>query len=256
MNLISIETYKELIYLELPTGASFVCRNEEEASRILKEIFEKKYYSDPRIHSGRVIRIVDLGAHIGLTTLFFSQVYPNATIESYEPNPFNFQLLFLNTDKIKHRTLISPKAVVVVDVNNNQLFMARGVKAGWTWGNSMIESHWNREQNTVPIEVPTIDIRDVLSKDIDILKIDVEGLEYDLIIGAGDLIQNVKYIFCEFHGIKKHDKNELKDLVNFLEQKGFEVEIICTDLEFDWKNEASIDQKLFLIKCFQNKYLK
>src|ERR1700737_1617681 len=55
---------------------------------LIKQILDDRIYDvdvrDPR-------RIVDLGANIGIATIFFALKYPNAHIDAYEPSPVAYQ---------------------------------------------------------------------------------------------------------------------------------------------------------------------
>src|SRR5260370_35941728 len=46
--------------------------------------------------------IVDAGAYTGLSTVYFALKYPDACIIALEPSPYNFDLLELNTAKLKN----------------------------------------------------------------------------------------------------------------------------------------------------------
>ncbi len=68
--------------LKIPDSASFLSS--------FKEIFVDKIYAFPQ--AGKAPRILDLGANIGLSVLYFKSLFPDALIEAYEPDPqiFNF----------------------------------------------------------------------------------------------------------------------------------------------------------------------
>lgn len=57
------------------------------------EIFVQKEYN---IDLGDPMFIVDAGAHIGLSSVFFTSKYPKATIVAIEPEPSNFNILLMN----------------------------------------------------------------------------------------------------------------------------------------------------------------
>ena len=49
--------------------------------------------------------IIDLGANIGLTSVFFKTKYPNAKVIAVEPEQFNFELLKKNTASFNNMIL-------------------------------------------------------------------------------------------------------------------------------------------------------
>src|SRR5690349_947133 len=80
--------------------------NSEEFNELKKELYtEHRYYleldkEDPVI--------LDMGAHIGLATLYFKQIYPEATITAFEPHPGNFAILQKNVleNQLKNVALV------------------------------------------------------------------------------------------------------------------------------------------------------
>jgi len=63
---------------------------------IFHEVFCYEAYRPPRQIGSDVRTVVDLGANIGLTTLYFQQYFPNASYLCVEPNPANAALLRRN----------------------------------------------------------------------------------------------------------------------------------------------------------------
>ncbi|MFM9143654.1 MAG: FkbM family methyltransferase, partial [Bacteroidota bacterium] len=55
------------------------------------EIYYEQGYLFPADKESLVI--YDCGSNIGLSLLFFSEKYPNARIEAYEPSPMVFNVL-------------------------------------------------------------------------------------------------------------------------------------------------------------------
>ena len=58
-------------------------------------------------------------------------------------------------------------------------------------------------------------------KDIDFLKIDTEGYEFNVLQGFEDTLENVKIIQFEYGGTYLDNNIKLIDVINHLEQKGF-----------------------------------
>lgn len=56
---------------------------------------------------------------------------------------------------------------------------------------------------------------------IDLLKVDVEGHELDVLIGAGDFIQKIKLIQFEFGGTNIDTRNYFRDYFYFFKNNGF-----------------------------------
>jgi FkbM family methyltransferase len=61
-------------------------------------------------------RIIDLGANIGLVSIFYALKYPNATIDAYEPDPRTYEFLIKNTRGLNvrcHQEAIADKRGMV-----------------------------------------------------------------------------------------------------------------------------------------------
>jgi hypothetical protein len=65
--------------------------------------------------------IVDCGANIGMTSLYFSQRYPNSRIFAIEPEPTNFKLLKQNTAAVDR---IVPLEAAIVGTSRKQVQFA------------------------------------------------------------------------------------------------------------------------------------
>ena len=65
--------------------------NSDEFYELKKEIFSENCYyielekEDPYI--------IDLGAHIGMSVVYFKMLFPKAKILAFEPVPYNFEIL-------------------------------------------------------------------------------------------------------------------------------------------------------------------
>lgn len=191
---------------------------------------------------------MDLGANIGLASIYFAQCFEGCTIESYEPNPFNYQLLRTNT--LHYKNINTFPYAVTTSKKEKYLYLAKGLKQGWTWGNSMIENHWDRDQNVLPLQVPTINVSKLTKTKIDILKIDVEGLEYRIIKKIGKNLKNINIILIEFHGTKTRTKEDLLEILEILKTNEFSVDLISNS-EKDLSKLDSIDKTLFWIYAYK-----
>ena len=68
--------------------------NSEEYHHLKREVFTSDLYYFETENPNPFI--IDLGAHIGLSTLYFKQTYPGSEIIAIEPNPGTFELLEQN----------------------------------------------------------------------------------------------------------------------------------------------------------------
>ena len=137
--------------------------------------------------------IIDGGANIGLTSVFFANRYPKAEIVAVEPEEGNFEMLRRNTEKYESVRLI---------------------RAG-IWGHSAIlsvvdEGKGNNSFTVTEILSPkpgsinAISIYDIMQQrnweTIDILKLDIEGAEKNVFEKNFEKwLPKVKILIIEFH---------------------------------------------------------
>jgi FkbM family methyltransferase len=172
-----------------------------------EEIFAKQIY---RFQAASATpTILDCGANIGLSVIYFKQIYPQAAITAFEPDPEIFALLTKNLASFGYYdvTLVS-KAVWCDD--GVQHFAPDGSLGGRLVGQT---------NGTGCIEVPTVRLRDYLDQPIDFLKIDIEGAEETVLADCADKLDNVEHLFVEYHG-KADELQTLPHLLQILQDAG------------------------------------
>ncbi len=141
-----------------------------------------------------VRRILDLGANIGVATLWFAWTYPESQICSVEPIPDNLALLHRNVQ-------LTQGAVRVVAA-------AAGPADGKTRFNISDDPRQHSASLAVMWSEQTLEV-DVVSgpslmalmgwDEIDLLKIDIEGGERELLGGQPSWLTKVRCIIGEGH---------------------------------------------------------
>jgi FkbM family methyltransferase len=91
-------------------------------------------------------------------------------------------------------------------------------------------------------------------KDIDFLKIDTEGYEFDVIKGFEDSLYNVKIIQFEYGGTYLDNNVKLHDVINYLEQKGFHKFSYLTNKGCVLIKDFTDHYKYCNIVCINKKY--
>jgi len=159
-------------------------------------------------------KILDLGANIGLSILFFKGLYPNSEITGFEPDPNIFEYLKKNIhgNGFEDVKLIN-KAVWKKDAVLN--FHADGADGGY-----VVDS---KSENLV--EVEAVDVRNLLRENkFDYLKMDIEGAEDEVFPACKDYLSNFKHIFIEYHSVVGKKQN-LPEILDILIAEGFRVHI-------------------------------
>jgi len=134
----------------------------------VEEIFVHEEYMYDYIPNPKVI--LDLGANVGDTAIFYSILFPAAKIFAIEPNPLVHEKLELNAGQF---TNIKVCKCAVSDKTG---------KIDLHFGDSHLGSSINqREQNRNSVEVDVYSLDDFCKNEgiekIDILKFDIEGAE-------------------------------------------------------------------------------
>ena len=190
---------------------------------VYKDIFVNNHYHCP-IALRHDARIVDGGANIGLSSLYFLHRYPNARIEAYEANPLTCRLLT--------KTLASAKfAAGRYSVHGKALHTEDGQVPFYANPdtpsalNSSIAGRDNMKERGKRIEIPAVDIRGLLKKPVDLLKLDVEGHEYLLLDVPEITPETVRAMVIEFHEMTDHQA-ECARLFSRFRDAGYRIEFV------------------------------
>jgi FkbM family methyltransferase len=172
-----------------------------------KDIFVKESYKFTSASNSPVI--IDCGANVGISCLYFKKLFPEATVTAFEADPRIAGILQDNLDKnmVKNVNVI-PKAVWI---NNDGVeFGSDGADGG---------SVFNSTNKNI---VSSIRLKDVLDSAgiIDMLKMDIEGAEIEVINDCSGSLKNVRYLFVEFHGWKGFPQR-LDEVCQVMKSNGF-----------------------------------
>lgn len=177
-----------------------------------KEIFlERIYEFSAKTDSPKIL---DLGANIGLSVLFFKDLYPNSEITALEADTKIFSYLKKNIDSTGYEGIKLINQAVWYE-NTILSFMSEGADAG------QIVSETNESNNK--IDVKAIDISELLQKNqFDFIKMDIEGAEEFVVPRCKGLLDSVQHFFIEYHS-KVGQKQKLNEILYFLAQEGFRI---------------------------------
>lgn len=143
---------------------------------------------------GPIELVIDAGAGIGDTTAWYLSKFPEATVVALEPDGENFEMLERNCRPYGERAVLMNRALWSESARLRLL--PGGGKAGVRVGTVPDGDPFDCEG--VPIEAM---LREVGKKQVDILKMDIEGAE-SVIFQHQDLrwIDRTRCMFIETHG--------------------------------------------------------
>lgn len=189
--------------IEIPDGPSFAA--------VWTEVFEREIYNFNANTSSP--RILDCGANVGLSCLYFKSRFPNSRITAFEPDPAIFNCLerMMNFGKL-HDVELIPKAVWSSETTLQ--FTSEGSDAG----------RIDCENSSKSINIQTIRLNEYLREPIDFLKIDIEGAETEVICDCAENLHNVNNLFVEYHSFLGKPQT-LHNLLATLNNAGFRLQI-------------------------------
>jgi len=193
--------------------------NSDEFYELKKEIFgENCYYIELEKEDPYII---DLGAHIGMTVVYFKSLFPQARILAFEPIPDNFKILQKNVEENQLSQVELVQAVVAPKSGILRIQEPIG-EGAWKSGAGIIPRGWKGIQTNREIKVEAVGIEELLLEKIDLLKMDIEGMEYEIVRNMGPKIRNIANMIIEVHPRKDH---RIEEIQRTLVQNGFRVEI-------------------------------
>jgi FkbM family methyltransferase len=173
-----------------------------------QEILEDKIYAFKADTVNPLI--IDCGANMGVSVLFFSQHYPGATIHAFEPEAPIYEILEQNVRNYGLTNVTLHQKAVWTSETTLQFFTDKGM------GGSVENVYKNQK----PVEVATVRLADFLQQPVDLLKLDIEGAEYAVLKDCELWLKNVKNLFVEYHSfINKEQK--LEEILAMLKEAGF-----------------------------------
>lgn len=202
---------KRHIFFKYPFGNfSLIVRNNNGSDNfIFSEVFDKEYYKlDSEID---ILTILDLGANAGFTSIYYSKLFPCADIACVEPIPENIQALKENLNLNRIDASIFSSAI---SINSGSLKMALSEH---DYGHKVSQIQFGKEMDELTtIEVQATTMNDIMQKlswkNIDLLKIDIEGYEGVLLSQNNSWIAVVNIVVMEIHeGI---DVEKIKGIMN------------------------------------------
>ncbi|HEU5365569.1 MAG TPA: FkbM family methyltransferase [Hanamia sp.] len=171
-----------------------------------------------RFHSSKANPyIIDCGANLGMSIIFFKSIYPNSRIRAFEADPHIFSFLEKNVKSFGLKDVELINKAVWKNSEEPLTFWVEGGAGG------RIEKEKNNSAAKF-IQVTTTRLKDYLNEKIDFLKIDIEGAEFDVITDCSDLLYNVDNLFVEYHGFEKTEQN-LHNLLSIFQKAGFRYHI-------------------------------
>lgn len=190
----SIVKYRIRYHVQMKSGVrDLYLRTYSGDIPVFYEIFWDQAYTYSKMPPTDIKCILDLGANIGLASLFFSIQYHDACIYAFEPDPENFELLKSNLAvEIDCDKVIAINSAV--DPAQSKLYLK---KSGFAY--NVVTSFEGLEG--IPVQAMNLNkfCREEGISSIDLLKVDIEGAEERLFKEHLEWLSIVKWIVVEIH---------------------------------------------------------
>ncbi len=177
------------------------------------EIFVNEIY---KFKSNKDVPVViDCGANIGMSVIYFKYLYPRSKLIAFEPDPEIYDLLKKNVDNNNLKDVELHKTAVwieegIIDFN----------------ANASEASHISENTTSNGIQVKTERLANYLVpfEIVDFLKVDIEGAEWKVMMDCAPHLHKIENMFVEYHG-KVNETNKLANLIELIHSNGFDTYI-------------------------------
>jgi FkbM family methyltransferase len=206
----------------------FYCRNNDDFNMMVAhelDIIERNF--SPR--EGDVV--IDVGAHIGPYTLKASKrVGLNGKIIAIEADPENFDILNQNIQINKLTNVIALNYAAYSKEDKIRLYLLKGDKSSYTKYNTVMTDRAGNEKRFVEVQANTLDYllqsNGIKHEQVNWIKIDVEGAEFDVLKGAKGILSKSNNIslLIEIHNLTLHNTTLYEPIKEFLHSYNFKIE--------------------------------
>jgi FkbM family methyltransferase len=159
--------------------------------------------------------VIDIGAHVGIVSIYVAKKYPFVKIYAFEPIPDNYEHLTTNLMLNNVNNVIPHNLAVTSDGRKFDMLVNFADNSGGATGHlrdMRLSNHFNYAVDSVPFD----DIFDNYNiTACRLLKIDCEGTEHETLTRTRYL-SRIEYLSGEFH-INRH-----------LAEQGYSIETLIT----------------------------
>ncbi len=209
---------KSAVVVEAGGGAQFWVRVNTPDILVIWEIWKAKVYDDIRISISEGDVVVDIGAHIGVFAVRAARLAHRGRVYAYEASSKNYPWLS------KNRQL---NDLGNLHIQNRAVSGRRGEMPFYIPADNGVLGSLFQEPSGFMETVQATTLADIIAEhgieQIDYLKVDAEGAEYDILFNCPDeTLAKVRRVAMEYHEFEGNKRNH-RDLANLLNSHGFTV---------------------------------
>ena len=181
-------------------------------------LMDQEYYFDT---DQKKPYIIDAGANFGMSSVYFKELYPNAEVLAFEPVPFLHDLASKNVARNKLSDVTVLKKGLAAKPGTATFFMS----GDYSMAGSLTERRRTFGDEIEELTIETVPLADYLDREVDFLKLDIEGAEGEVLMAAGDALANVRQMCVEWHLGANPSDIALDDVLSILTRLGFRYQI-------------------------------
>jgi len=202
---------------QLRNGVKFYFKSRQGEFEPIYEIWRQNIYTKHYQIKDRDI-IIDIGANIGVFSIFVAKSAMEVKVFSYEPTPEVFKRLLKNIKINNLENFIFPFQLGVAGNNGEKILF---IHPKGSTSNTLYRDYLSVcKNNSLPIR--TVTLEDIFRNNnlnyCDFLKIDAEGAEYEILFHTSpEYLRKIKNIALEYH--QGH-----REIIKFLEKLNFQTQ--------------------------------
>lgn len=196
---------------------------------LYKEIFISKNYE---CDLSDTPYIIDAGANIGLAILYLKKHYPKATIKAFEPDAESFEFLKQNMEANNIQGVELYNSALGDYEGTLSFYKSTGMLKADVRGSASIEqarTHVQSKGDIVEVNVPCQKLSPFVDKDVDLLKMDIEGSEGKVLQEINSRFKKVRNLIMEYHYQSENSDNKLSDILTIIEENNHEYHLQAID---------------------------
>lgn len=172
------------------------------------ELFRDEIYQFNPSSNSR--KIIDCGANMGLSVLYFAKNYPKHEIIAFEPEEAVFNILQENVETFQLNNVTLHKNAVWTNTETLK-FYSDGRMGG------RVNEEYAKHK---PVLIEAVPLLNFLNEDVDFLKLDIEGAEDKVLKHCASQLHKANHIFFEYHNHYQKPQT-LHELLSLIQQQGF-----------------------------------
>ncbi len=166
--------------------------------------------------------IIDCGANFGMSTIYFKQLYPKARVLAFEPVPSLYKLAVSNVETNGYANV----EVVEKGLSSNKGEARFYLSREYSMAGSLTDRRVKFGDEIEELLIETVPLSDYIDREVDFLKLDIEGSEGEVLLELGDKLSLIKQMCVEWHMLPGNEETvRLDQILTLLSKHGFDYQI-------------------------------